>query len=54
MRFNEPGYWVGRTLAMHLIDGSEHEVEIVQPPFFDSDKNIVRGLDRSIPERPAI
>ena len=54
VRFSEPGNWVGRTLAMHLIDGSEHEVEIVQPPFFDSDKNIVRGLDRSIPERPAI
>jgi|TARA_B100001758_G_scaffold246647_1_gene262256 glycine cleavage system aminomethyltransferase T len=54
VRFSEPGNWVGRTLAMHLTDGSEHEVEIVQPPFFDSDKNIVRGLDRSIPERPAI
>jgi aminomethyltransferase len=45
---------MGRTLAMHLTDGSEHEVEIVQTPFFDSKKNIVRGLDRSIPKRPAI
>ena len=54
VRFREPGNWVGRTLLMRLTEGIEYEVEIVQPPFFDSDKNIVRGLDRSIPERPAI
>jgi hypothetical protein len=29
-----------------------HEGKIVQPPFFDQEKNIVRGVDRSIPERP--
>ena len=54
VRFSEPGDWVGRTLLMRLTEGSEHEVEIVQPPFFDPDKNIVRGLDRSIPARPEI
>ena len=54
VRFREPGDWVGRTLLMRLTEGSEHEVEIVQPPFFDPDKNIVRGLDRSIPARPEI
>ena len=52
VRFREPGDWVGRTLLMRSTEGSEHEVEIVQPPFFDPDKNIVRGLDRSIPARP--
>jgi aminomethyltransferase len=38
---------------MRLPDGSVHEGKIVQPPFFDQEKNIVRGVDRSIPERPA-
>jgi aminomethyltransferase len=37
---------------MRLPDGSVHEGKIVQPPFFDQEKNIVRGIDRSIPERP--
>ncbi|MDA0961941.1 MAG: aminomethyltransferase family protein [Proteobacteria bacterium] len=52
VHFKAPGDWVGRTLSMRLPDGSVHEGEIVQPPFFDQQKNIVRGLDRSIPERP--
>jgi len=38
---------------MRLPDVSLHDAQIVQPPFFDPDKKIVRGLDRSIPERPA-
>ena len=53
VHFNTRGDWVGRTLAMRLPDGSLHDAQIVQPPFFDPDKKIVRGLDRSIPERPA-
>ena len=53
VHFNARGDWVGRTLAMRLPDGSLHDAQIVQPPFFDPDKKIVRGLDRSIPERPA-
>ena len=52
VHFNAPGDWVGRTLAMRLPNGSLHDVQIVQPPFFDLDKKIVRGLDRSIPQRP--
>ena len=51
VRFNAPGDWVGRSLSMRLPDGSVHEGEIVQPPFFDQEKNIVRGVDRRIPER---
>ncbi len=53
VHFNAPGDWVGRTMAMLLPNGSLHDAQIVQPPFFDLDKKIVRGLDRSIPQRPA-
>ena len=53
VHFNAPGDWVGRTLTMRLPNGSLHDGQIVQPPFFDPDKKIVRGLDRSIPKRPA-
>lgn len=53
VRFNAPGDWVGRTLVMRLADGSLHQGQIVQPPFFDQARNIVRGVDRSIPERPS-
>jgi glycine cleavage system aminomethyltransferase T len=53
VRFNEPGEWVGRTLEMRLPNGAVHAGEIVAPPFFDKDKRIVRGVDRTIPIRPA-
>ena len=53
VRFSAPGEWVGRTLSMRLPDGGIHEGQIVQTPFFDREKNIVRGVDRSIPKRPA-
>ena len=52
VHFNKPGDWVGRTLSMRLPDGSVHEGKIVQLPFFDQEKKIVRGIDRIIPERP--
>ena len=53
VRFNAPGDWVGKILLMRLPNGSVHEGEIVELPFFDREKNIVRGVDRSIPKRPA-
>ena len=53
VRFNAPGDWVGKILPMRLPNGSVHEGEIVELPFFDREKNIVRGVDRSIPKRPA-
>ncbi|MGY9010918.1 MAG: glycine cleavage T C-terminal barrel domain-containing protein, partial [Rhodobacterales bacterium] len=53
-RFNAPGDWVGRTLTLETLDGSQHECEIVDLPFFDREKNIVRGIDRSIPARPIV
>lgn len=51
VRFNTPGDWVGRTLEIHLPDGTVHEGEVVELPFFDREKKIVRGVDRSIPGR---
>ena len=52
VRFNTPGEWVGRNLSMRLPNGSIHEGEIVDLPFFDREKNIARGVDRTIPKRP--
>ena len=54
VRFDAPGDWVGRSLKMRLPDGSTHDTQIVDVPFFDREKAIVRGVDRSIPERPTI
>ena len=53
VRFHAPGDWIGRKLKMRLPDNSLHEGEIVDLPFFDKEKHIVRGIDRSIPNRPA-
>jgi aminomethyltransferase len=49
-RFNQPGEWVGRSMHLKLTDGSLHACDIVSLPFFDPDKNIVRGIDRTIPD----
>lgn len=51
--FKNPGNWVGQNLTLRLPDGSVHEGTIVDVPFFDREKAIVRGVDRNIPERPA-
>jgi aminomethyltransferase len=51
VRFKTPGEWSGQSVIMRLLDGSEHESHIVDLPFFDREKKIVRGIDRSIPER---
>ena len=55
--FDQPGdgrgNWPGRKLRVRLPDGDEHDCEIVTLPFFDPGKNIVKGLDRTIPEVPA-
>jgi len=53
VRFSNPGDWVGRTLKIHLPDGDLHDCQIVNVPFFDQEKHIVRGVDRTIPERPS-
>ena len=50
--FDEPGPWPGRSLRVRLRDGNTCPCEVVSLPFFDPDKLIVRGIDRSIPEIP--
>ena len=52
--FDEPGEWSGRHLDIRLADGQVYPCEIVDLPFFDRDKRIVRGLDRTIPEGPPV
>ena len=54
VRFYAPGDWVGRSLTMRLPDGSTHDTQVVDLPFFDREKNIVRGVDCTIPARPSI
>lgn len=48
-RFNQPDNWPGRTMELKFVDGSRHSCEIVDVPFVDAEKNIVRGIDRTIP-----
>lgn len=48
-RFNHAGDWVGLSLELHLPDGTKHEGEVVNVPFFDTNKEIVRGINRNIP-----
>lgn len=50
--FDQPGEWPGRKLGVKLVDGHEYPCEIVNLPFYDREKKIVRGLDRTIPEIP--
>jgi len=49
VRFDAPGDWTGRMLQLRLLDGNVFPCEIVDLPFFDREKNIVRGVDRTIP-----
>ena len=49
-RFNHPGDWIGRSMHLQLTDGSLHTCDIVNLTFFDPDKNIVRGINRAIPD----
>ena len=48
-RFREPGEWSNRELEVRLPDGKVHPCTVVDLPFFDREKLIVRGLDRTIP-----
>ena len=49
VRFDEPGDWIGRALRVRLPNGAVHPCRIVDLPFVDPEKRIVRGLDRTIP-----
>lgn len=49
VRFNSPGEWAGRRLSLVSSGGERHECEIVDLPFYDPEKKIARGLEKSIP-----
>ena len=48
VRFDAPSTWTGRMLQLRLLDGNVFPYEIVDLPFFDREKNIIRGVDRTI------
>ena len=52
VRFYYPNDWPGRELLLKLPDGNTHKCNIVNLPFFDHEKNIVKGIDRKIPSIP--
>jgi aminomethyltransferase len=51
VRFYEPNDWPGKNLDLKLPNGNFHKAEIVNLPFFDKEKHIVKGIDRTIPSR---
>ena len=51
VRFYEPNDWPGKSLDLKLPNGNLHKAEIVNLPFFDKKKHIVKGIDRTIPSR---
>ncbi len=53
VRFSQPGEWAGSRVNLRLSNGAIHNADVVELPFFDRNKNIVKGLDRTIPERPS-
>ena len=52
VRFYKPGDWPGKKLILELFNGDKHSCDIVNLPFFDHDKKIAKGLDRTIPKIP--
>ena len=51
VRFYEPESWIGQDLMLELPSGDSYEAKVVNLPFIDLEKKIVRGLDRSIPSK---
>jgi aminomethyltransferase len=52
--FDHLGEWIDRSLNVRLPDGKVYPCNVVDLPFFDPEKLIVRGLDRTIPEAPVV
>jgi len=46
-RLDAPGSWPGRKLAVKTTDGRSLDCEIIDLPFYDAEKLIPRGLDRT-------
>ncbi len=51
VRFYEPKDWPGKDLTLKLPDGNTHNAKVVNLPFFDREKKIVKGIDRTIPSK---
>ena len=51
VRFYEPKDWPGKELILKLPNGENHKSKVVNLPFFDPEKKIVKGIDRIIPEQ---
>ena len=51
VRFYEPKDWPGQKLMLELPNGDIHKAEVVTLPFFDPEKKIVKGIDRTIPSQ---
>jgi glycine cleavage system aminomethyltransferase T len=49
VRFKTTGDWAGKKLTLKTADGKAYDCEIVELPFYDREKKIPRGIDRSIP-----
>ena len=52
VHFDTPGDWIGRELTLEDAKGNHHTASIVDVPFFDPERKIVRGIDRTIPPGP--
>lgn len=48
-RMSTAGDWIGRNLMMRSDEGTETPCKITDLPFYDADKRIPRGLDKTIP-----
>jgi glycine cleavage system aminomethyltransferase T len=49
VRFNAPRNWVGRKLVVKTADGKSLDCEILDLPFYDAEKLIPRGLEKTVP-----
>ena len=49
-RFLKSKEWPGKQLKLSLPNGEFHSAEIVDLPFFDKEKKIIKGIDKSIPK----
>ncbi|MGI9318677.1 MAG: aminomethyltransferase family protein [bacterium] len=49
VRFSMPGEWEGQKLVLQSSEGKIHNCDIVSLPFYDAEKKIARGLDKTIP-----
>lgn len=49
VRFNEPGEWSGQTLTLMSSNDGKFDCDVVDLPFYDPEKKIARGLDKTIP-----